>query len=173
MALFDASSAASSPSRDGDTFLEECHVLHGRALWSGVPPDAKPDRSRGPGPGRPGQGHARAGPVPGRARTSRRGCSASSPTRSSTSTAAVGSSARCSKGPDADPLADGWVSASTMRQLRDPETDRADAHRRGRGTARARRSCRRSSASPSSSPTWRSSRTMRSPISWAVPSAPS
>ncbi|MGH7282085.1 MAG: sigma-70 family RNA polymerase sigma factor [Polyangiaceae bacterium] len=24
-------------------------------------------------------------------------------------------------GPDADPLADGWVSASTMRQLRDPE----------------------------------------------------
>jgi RNA polymerase sigma-70 factor (ECF subfamily) len=25
-------------------------------------------------------------------------------------------------GPDADPLADGWVSASTMRQLRDPET---------------------------------------------------
>ncbi|MDP9001011.1 MAG: sigma-70 family RNA polymerase sigma factor [Myxococcota bacterium] len=26
------------------------------------------------------------------------------------------------EGPDADPLADGWVSASTMRQLRDPET---------------------------------------------------
>lgn len=25
------------------------------------------------------------------------------------------------EGPDADPLADGWVSASTMRQLRDPE----------------------------------------------------
>jgi RNA polymerase sigma-70 factor (ECF subfamily) len=25
-------------------------------------------------------------------------------------------------GPDADPLADGWVSANTMRQLRDPET---------------------------------------------------
>src|SRR5580698_3999712 len=25
-------------------------------------------------------------------------------------------------GPDADPLADGWVSASTMRQLREPET---------------------------------------------------
>jgi len=25
-------------------------------------------------------------------------------------------------GPDADPLVDGWVSASTMRQLRDPET---------------------------------------------------
>jgi RNA polymerase sigma-70 factor (ECF subfamily) len=25
-------------------------------------------------------------------------------------------------GPDADPLADGWVSASTMRQMRDPET---------------------------------------------------
>src|ERR1700674_3443635 len=25
-------------------------------------------------------------------------------------------------GPEADPLADGWVSASTMRQLRDPET---------------------------------------------------
>ena len=25
-------------------------------------------------------------------------------------------------GPDADPLADGWVSATTMRQLRDPET---------------------------------------------------
>src|SRR5580693_1444940 len=25
-------------------------------------------------------------------------------------------------GPDADPLADGWVSASTMRQLRDPES---------------------------------------------------
>src|SRR5579859_134998 len=24
-------------------------------------------------------------------------------------------------GPDADPLADGWVSAATMRQLRDPE----------------------------------------------------
>lgn len=24
-------------------------------------------------------------------------------------------------GPDADPLADGWVSVSTMRQLRDPE----------------------------------------------------
>jgi RNA polymerase sigma-70 factor (ECF subfamily) len=24
------------------------------------------------------------------------------------------------EGPDADPLADGWVSASTMRQLRDP-----------------------------------------------------
>lgn len=27
------------------------------------------------------------------------------------------------EGPDADPLADGWVSASTMRQLRDPEQD--------------------------------------------------
>jgi RNA polymerase sigma-70 factor, ECF subfamily len=26
------------------------------------------------------------------------------------------------EGPDADPLADGWVSASTMRQLRDPES---------------------------------------------------
>ncbi len=26
------------------------------------------------------------------------------------------------EGPDADPLVDGWVSASTMRQLRDPET---------------------------------------------------
>ena len=26
------------------------------------------------------------------------------------------------EGPDADPLADGWVSASTMRQLREPET---------------------------------------------------
>src|SRR5579883_2699902 len=26
------------------------------------------------------------------------------------------------EGPDADPLADGWVSANTMRQLRDPET---------------------------------------------------
>jgi RNA polymerase sigma-70 factor (ECF subfamily) len=26
------------------------------------------------------------------------------------------------EGPDADPLADAWVSASTMRQLRDPET---------------------------------------------------
>jgi RNA polymerase sigma-70 factor (ECF subfamily) len=26
------------------------------------------------------------------------------------------------EGPDADPLADGWVSASTMRHLRDPET---------------------------------------------------
>lgn len=26
------------------------------------------------------------------------------------------------EGPDADPLADGWVSASTMRSLRDPET---------------------------------------------------
>ena len=25
------------------------------------------------------------------------------------------------EGPDADPLVDGWVSASTMRQLRDPE----------------------------------------------------
>ena len=25
-------------------------------------------------------------------------------------------------GPDADPLADGWISASTMRQLRDPES---------------------------------------------------
>lgn len=25
-------------------------------------------------------------------------------------------------GPDAEPLADGWISASTMRQLRDPET---------------------------------------------------
>jgi RNA polymerase sigma-70 factor (ECF subfamily) len=26
------------------------------------------------------------------------------------------------EGPDADPLADGWVSASTMRAMRDPET---------------------------------------------------
>jgi len=26
------------------------------------------------------------------------------------------------EGPDADPLVDGWVSASTMRQLRDPDT---------------------------------------------------
>ncbi len=39
------------------------------------------------------------------------------------------------EGPDADPLVDGWVSASTMRHLRDPE---ATADRRRRGPARPR-----------------------------------
>jgi hypothetical protein len=35
------------------------------------------------------------------------------------------------EGPDADPLADGWVSASTMRQLRDPEQIALLPDRRG------------------------------------------
>ena len=42
------------------------------------------------------------------------------------------------EGPDADPLVDGWVSASTMRHLRDPEAQALAADRRGRGPARAR-----------------------------------
>ena len=46
-------------------------------------------------------------------------------------------------GPDADPLADGWVSASTMRQLREPGDAGADAPGRGRDPEGARRAARR------------------------------
>ena len=74
-------------------------------------------------------------------------------------------------GPDADPLTDGWVGANTMRAMRDPGDAGAHAARRGRGAARARRRCPTSSASPSCSPTSRSSRTRRSPTRWAARSA--
>ena len=73
-------------------------------------------------------------------------------------------------GPDADPLADGWVSATTMRQLRDPEQLALRPSSRERSGGRSTR-CRPSSSWRSSSATSRSSRTRRSPRSWAARSA--
>lgn len=76
------------------------------------------------------------------------------------------------EGPDADPLADGWVSASTMSAMRDPESTALrpvlEAEIR-----RALDELPESFAWRLFWQMWKRCRTARSQISWAAPSAPS
>ena len=121
MALFDASSAASSPSRGGDTFLEEtlsymdalygvaCRLTRNPTEAEDLVQDALVKAMRA-------RDQFQAG-------TNLKAWLFRILTNTFINKYRRGGLERSVlEGPDADPLADGWVSASTMRQLRDPET---------------------------------------------------
>jgi predicted RNA polymerase sigma factor len=73
------------------------------------------------------------------------------------------------EGPDADPLADGWISAQTMESMRDPRLKRSARCSRPR-LAVPSTSSRKITDWPLFYLTWKSCRTKRSRTSWVVPS---
>ena len=108
------------PSKPKDPFRGGGSDAPRRALRRRVQADAQPHGGRGPGAGRLRQGDARARPVP--AGTNLKAWLFRILTNTFINKYRRGGLERSVlDGPDADPLADGWVSATTMRQLRDPE----------------------------------------------------